>query len=56
MFVYDSYRDRGCENKGKFFSRDGRIEDHWVKDNIFARIHPPTLAELDMQVNMQKGD
>ena len=36
-------------------SGGGRIEDHWVKDNIFKRMQALTLSDLDIQLEMIKG-
>ena len=36
-------------------SGGGRIEDHWVKDNIVKRMQALTLSDLDIQLEMIKG-
>ena len=56
FFTYESYGERGSDTKSKFFSGDGKIEDHWVKDNILKRIRALTLSNLDLQLEMIKGD
>ena len=47
-FTYESYGERGGDKKSKFLSGEGRIEDHWVKDNRLTRSRALTLSELKM--------
>ena len=56
MFTWVSYGERGSEKEIKFVPGYGIIEDHWVNENIFARRRPLKLSDLDLQVEMQKGD
>ena len=56
MFMYKSYGDRGGDKKNKFSPREGRIEYHWGKENIFARRQAITLYDLDMRFEMKKGN
>ena len=37
-------------------SGDGRIEDHWVKDNILAMRRAIALSDLKPWVEKRKGD
>ena len=55
-FTYASYGERGSDKKSNFLSEDGRIEGHWVKENILARRRALTLSDLDLQVEMRNGD
>ena len=54
--TYMDYIERGGDKKSKFFSGDGRIEDHWVKWNRLSRRWALTLSDLDLRVEIKKGD
>ena len=47
-FTYVSYVERGGDNKIKFLSGDGRIEDHWVKGNIPTSRRELNLSDLEL--------
>ena len=53
--MYASYRERGGDKKSKFLSGDGRIRDHWVKDNRLTSWQELALSALELQVEMKKG-
>ena len=52
-FTYESYGERGGDKKSKFLLGDGRIEDHWFKDNRLARRREITLADLELQAEIK---
>ena len=54
--MYVSHGVRGGDKKSKFLSGDGRIEDHWFKENIPSRRRALTLSDLKLQAEMRKGD
>ena len=47
IFTYDIYGDICGENKSKFLSGDGRIENHWFKEKIIASRSPLALDDLE---------
>ena len=53
---YASYRERGGDKKSKFFSGDGRIEDHWIKENRITKRWELTLSDLELHVEIRKSD
>ena len=56
IFMYESYGDRGADNMSKFWSGEGRIEDHWAKENILAGRWALNFSDLKLRVEMKKGD
>ena len=47
-FTYDSHGERGGYKKSKILPGDGRIEDHWVKENRLSRRRALTLSDLEL--------
>ena len=56
IFTYESYVERGGDEKIKFLSWDGIIEDHWIKGNRLLRRREITLDDLDLWVEIKKCD
>ena len=54
--MYVSHGVRGGDKKSKFLSGDGRIEDHWVKENRIARRQALTFSDLELRAEMKNGD
>ena len=48
MFKYEIYGEMCGEDKSKFLSGYGRIEDHWVNKNIIVSRSPLALDDLEL--------
>ena len=55
-FMYANYGERGGDKKSNFFSGDGIIEDHWVKENRLERRRALTLSNLELRVEIREGE
>ena len=58
-FMYASYGERSSDKKSKFLSGNGKIEYHWVRENILEREQALNFSDLDLQVEnikVGKGD
>ena len=56
IFTYASYGEKSSDKKSSFLSGDGRIEDPWVKENNITMRWALTLDDLELQVEIKKGD
>ena len=54
-FMYEGYGERGGDKKSKILSEDGRIEDHWFKDNRIARGREINFSDLELQAEIKEG-